>query len=269
MASRKDEIKQKAKAEREARQKREKRSRLKFQLGIVGVAVAALTAITIVLVSATGSSSLTPANMAGGGVRFANSSLTAVSSPAKDEFNIKTEPLSTDKTDVRIYIDYMCPFCGQFEQAYGDYLSGLVASGDIDLEYHPISILDRSSAGTKYSTRAAGASACVAESAPEQWLSFNQLMFDNQPEEGLAGLTNEEIKGLVSEANADNQDVISSCIDDNKYTGWAGKVTDAATEKLPFTDAGLAATPSVIVNGELFSSDDGEFQAYLDSVING
>jgi protein-disulfide isomerase len=64
------------------------------------------------------------------------------------------------------YIDFMCPICGQFEEAYGDAILELVDDGTITLNIHPISILDRYSQGTEYSTRAANAMYCVAEADP-------------------------------------------------------------------------------------------------------
>ncbi len=60
------------------------------------------------------------------------------------------------------YIDFMCPVCNQFEQLYGEAIDDLVDDGTITLNIHPISILDRASQGTEYSTRAANAMYCVA-----------------------------------------------------------------------------------------------------------
>ncbi len=60
---------------------------------------------------------------------------------------------SGDKVVVSVYFDFMCPYCGQFETIVGPTLDELVASGDILLDSHPVSILDRYSAGTDFSTR--------------------------------------------------------------------------------------------------------------------
>lgn len=267
MGTRKDEIKQKAQATRDAQKKKEKRSRLAFQGGIAGVILAAVVVVVLVVLGSSSAQAGTPGNMFSGGVQFKNSSLTPVSSPASDKFAIKTPPLPKDKVDVSIYIDYQCPFCNDFEKAYGDNLQSLAASGKIDLAYHPIAILDRSSSGTKYSTRAAGASACVAESAPSQWLAFNKLMFANQPAEGGTGLENDRIISITKEAKVDNADTISKCITDKKYDGWATKVTAAASKNLPHTNAGLAATPSIVVDGKLYAQADGDFSAYLNKLI--
>src|SRR5699024_12404568 len=51
------------------------------------------------------------------------------------------------------------------------------------LNLHPISILDRASQGTEYSTRAANAAYCVADEDGEAAYTFIDLLFRNQPAE--------------------------------------------------------------------------------------
>ena len=265
MGTRKEEIKLKAQAERDARNKKAKRSRIVFQLGIVGILLAAATVIALVVVTSTGAASVTPANMAGGGVRFEGGSLTPLASKSTDEFKIKTAPLSKEAVDVRIYVDYLCPFCNQFEQTYGDYLTGLVSSGDVALEYHPISILDRLSVGTKYSTRAAAASACVADNSPKSWLDYNNALFANQPEENSEGLTDKDLATLATTAGA--SEAAAKCIIDGDYVGWAGKNTKAATTEIPFINQGLQSTPTITVNGKLFDGSSTDFTEYINGLI--
>ena len=89
------------------------------------------------------------------------------------------------------YIDFMCPICNQFEQSYGTAIQGLVDDGTITLGIHPIAILDRSSQGTKYSTRAANAMYCVAVADADAVMPFMQAMYANQPQEGSTGLTDD------------------------------------------------------------------------------
>jgi len=72
-----------------------------------------------------------------------------------------------------VYEDFMCPICGEFEQLSKSVLDLDVSKGTLQVEYRPISFLDRESNGTEYSTRAANAvsqspsrSARVATVAP-------------------------------------------------------------------------------------------------------
>ena len=85
------------------------------------------------------------------------------------------------------YIDFMCPICNTFEQSYGPTIEGLVDDGSITLNIHPISILDRASQGTEFSTRAASAMYCVAVADAEASVPFMQAMYANQPAEGSTG----------------------------------------------------------------------------------
>src|SRR5688572_12908229 len=56
---------------------------------------------------------------------------------------------------VEIVLDYMCPACGKFEQSNGGELDRLIQAGTAKVELRPISFLDRTSQGSRYSTRAA------------------------------------------------------------------------------------------------------------------
>src|SRR3954471_1560201 len=58
--------------------------------------------------------------------------------------------VGTGDSTMDTYIDFMCPICTQFEQAYGEAIQGLVGDGTITLGIHPIAILDDKSQGTEY-----------------------------------------------------------------------------------------------------------------------
>lgn len=263
MSKRKEEIRQQAREQRELRLKKERRSKNLFRLGVTGSIVAAIVVIVaIVLVSTNLGKANTPANLASGGVRFEAGSLIPVSSPASEEFKITTQPLAEDAVDVRIYVDYLCPFCNQFELTYGKMLNDLVASGDIDLEYHPISILDRLSVGTKFSTRAAAASACVAEHQPDKWSAFNETLFANQPAENTEGLNNTVLVNIAKDVQA-TEPAVEKCITDGENMAWVTQNTKAALEEIPFINQGLSQTPTIVVNGKLFDGSE-DFASYID-----
>jgi protein-disulfide isomerase len=147
---------------------------------------------------------------------------------------------------VDTYIDFMCPVCNEFEQAYGPTLEELVDDGSITLNIHPISILDRLSNGTDYSSRSAGAAYCVAEDDPANVLPFVQAMFANQPAENSSGLTDDEIVGIAQQAGASGD--VAECIADGTYTRFA----TAMTRETPVQEGAQGiATPTVAVNGEV------------------
>ncbi|EYR62115.1 DSBA oxidoreductase, partial [Actinotalea ferrariae CF5-4] len=69
------------------------------------------------------------------------------------------EGADADAVTVKVYSDFLCPFCQLFEQTNGPVLADLRSAGDVVTEYHLVSILDRAAAGSQYSTRAAAAAA--------------------------------------------------------------------------------------------------------------
>ena len=141
----------------------------------------------------------------GGLVVFLNNQATAPGvAPDGGNVNQETGAISFGGGDdeVDVFVDFMCPICGDFEDAYGEQLQSAAASDDITLNIHPISILDRYSQNTKYSTRAAGAAYCVAENAPDSFLDFFNFMFSNQPEENTAGYTDEELASYAEQVGA-------------------------------------------------------------------
>ena len=168
--------------------------------------------------------------------------------PVPAAANINTETggiaVGTGSNSVDTYVDFMCPYCNQFEQAEGETIRQLIDDGSITLNVHPVSILDRVSQGTQYSTRSASAAYCVAESDPDALLDFITAMYAQQPAESSPGLTDDEIVAIAEGAGATNS---SSCITDGTYMDFATTMT----QNLPTNPAtGGASTPTLVVNGE-------------------
>ena len=188
-----------------------------------------------------------------GVVVWLNSTATSPGEPPKAEsVNQETGAISvgTGPVEVATYIDFMCPACNAFEQKYGDALTDLVDDGSITLNIHPIAILDSASQGTEYSTRAANALYCAAETAPESVVPFMQALFAGQPAERTPGLSDEEILGIASSAGVTG---IDSCVADQTYD----KFVTAMTAKTPVQPGAPGiSTPTVSINGETISNTD-------------
>lgn len=151
-----------------------------------------------------------------------------------------------DRT-IETYVDFICPACGNFETVYGPKIEQLVDQGDVTLQVHPISILDRASSGTKFSTRSASAMYCVAENDPDAAFGFFQGMFANQPKEGSSGLDDLTIVNIARDAGAGDESV--KCIEDGTYTKWV----TAQTKLTPTVKGKNISTPTVLVNGEIIT----------------
>lgn len=177
----------------------------------------------------------------GGVVVFLNNQATAPgaapqSAIVDDESGAVSFGAGEDVIDT--YVDFMCPACNAFEQQYGERLQDAAADDSITLNIHPISILDRFSQNTEYSTRAAGAAYCVAEKAPDAFLDFFNLLFERQPEENSTGLTDDELAAIAEETGAG---AAGDCIADGTYRDYVGDQTDAHE---------IQGTPTVEINGE-------------------
>ncbi|MFC8924218.1 DsbA family protein [Cellulosimicrobium sp. NPDC057127] len=166
-----------------------------------------------------------------------------------------------EAVEIGVYLDYMCPICGTFEETNGETLDALRESGDATVVLHPVSILDRTSQGSQFSTRAAAAAAFVADQAPEAMNEFNTLMFENQPAEGTEGLTDEQIADLAEQAGAP-ADVAAQIADGTAaetYADWVATATSLVTqdEALSNPQSGGFGTPTITIDGERW---DGNWQ---------
>lgn len=139
-----------------------------------------------------------------------------------------------------IYEDFQCPVCKQFEEQSGATVDQLVADNKVKVLYHPIAILDRYSS-TNYSTRSAAAAGCSVPTG--KYRDYANALFAQQPAEGSAGLTNDQLVDIGTQAGISDGD-FADCVRSQKYKGWTQKVTDAATK------SGVTGTPTVLVNGK-------------------
>jgi len=233
-----------------AQQKRRQRGvRLGLQIGLGVVLLAAATIVTLVLVDSVKPAGPGPDNMAQGGITIGQDlkAVTATGSPA---------PSATDGSGavrITMYIDYLCPTCGQFEDANGAYIESLVDSGAATVDIHPIAILSNRSQGTKYSLRAANAAACVADKSPDQFFAVNKALFAKQPEENTAGLTDAQLTKLVTGVDGlRERSAITNCIQDQTFAKWVDERTSAVTDgDIPGSSLKeFPGTPIVLVNGQ-------------------
>ncbi len=154
---------------------------------------------------------------------------------------------STALVTLALYLDYMCPFCGQFEQANAAEIERLVADGTARLHLYPLSFLDRMSAGTRYSTRAANAVATVADRAPDKLLAFHKALFTEQPAEGSKGLSDDRVASLARGAGVPKQVVAD--MGQRRFEPWIAKSTEQVFA------GGITGTPTVKINGQVFTGD--------------
>jgi protein-disulfide isomerase len=140
---------------------------------------------------------------------------------------------------VEAFIDFLCPYCRRFELSSGPALALMVADAQISLIYHPMNFLDEAST-TTYSTRAAAASGCAADLG--RFVEYAHALFENQPPEGGAGLSDAELADVGRAAGLD-EPAFAASLSEGPYLDWPSFVTARAT------DSGVSATPTVLVAG--------------------
>jgi protein-disulfide isomerase len=261
-AERTAQAREKARAIREEQLKKEKRNKLLVGWGIVVAIVVIIGIIAAVVVGNVQNNAPiadqgpTPANgNVHGGVTLLAGSEIVKSDPASvNVADVPSAPATKPATvtvpggeaeagkpvKVVAYIDFICPVCKRFETTYGDALTKLRNDGKISLEYRPLGFLDQQST-TNYSSRAANAAACVANTSPEKYADFFNLLFERQPAEGSAGISDKDLKAMATEVGAAN---IDSCVDSKQYRPWVKVATQEAAA------IGITGTPTIFVDGK-------------------
>jgi protein-disulfide isomerase len=267
-AERTAEAREKAREIREAQLKKDTRNKLLIGWGIV-VAVVAILAIVALVVSSNirnnapvADEGPTPANgnIHGGVTLLANSEVVK-SDPAT--VNVKDVPSKpeTPPAEVKapgaeaeagkpvkvvVYIDFICPGCKRFETTYNEQLTSLRNEGKISLEYRPLGFLDLQST-TNYSSRAANAAACVVNESPEKYSDFVNALFEKQPAEGSAGLSDDDLKKMATDVGAKS---IDTCVEEKKYRPYVKVATQEAAA------IGVTGTPTAFVDGKQWGKGD-------------
>jgi protein-disulfide isomerase len=148
-------------------------------------------------------------------------------------------PIGAGPVSVDAYIDFLCPFCRDFELSSEAALNAMIADGAITLVYHPMSFLDDAST-TRYSSRAAAAAGCASDYG--KFPEYVHALFASQPPEGGPGLSDAELVDLGGSAGLAGPE-FGACVRSGRYLDWPAYVTDVAT------GLNVSATPTVLVDG--------------------
>ncbi|OJX72407.1 thioredoxin domain-containing protein [Leifsonia sp. 71-9] len=261
---------EKARQLRTSQQRKDRRNRALIGGGIAIGVLAVIAIVAVVIVGAIRPTVPGPKNMASDGV-VVGAGLKVATTPAlaADSKPVASTPDPDGAAvDIRIYADYLCDLCGDFQRTNLSQLEPLVKDGAVTVEMHPVAIYTSHSAGTKYSLRAANAAACVANYSPEAFWAFNSSLFEKQPKEGSPGLSDQQLKSRVASAKAASVSSIDSCIDDGRFKTWVTTASDRALSgPIPNSDVKkMTNALLVLVNGKpytgsLTSADD--FKAFI------
>ncbi|WP_374975110.1 DsbA family protein [Microbacterium trichothecenolyticum] len=269
---------------------RQSRARLIRRTSLVAVAVAFVAVIAVVVTWTVSSSAskptMSPAKGVDGGFVVTDVTGAGVaddpgvgglvdgeaSTAPETEPTPTATPTEAPAVDIRVYVDYLSTGSREFQLANMKQLSTWVDNGAATLAYYPVAMLTAKSNGTKYSLRAAGAAACVAQHAPDYFFAFNDALLRQQPEVDSDGLTDDELATLAQATGLDSPKVVRACIEDQSYASWAKSATEQALKELPDTDGvALTGTPMVLVNGTQYVGkldDPKEFAQFVLTVAS-
>ena len=259
-----------------------RRIALQFAIGVVILAVVAVLVVLVVhskqgtakTVEKAAVSAPAPKNMRSDGVLIAGGSgtLRTVLTPAVTG----NKPVPTNVTklgstaNIVEYVDFQCPFCFEFEETNLANIATWVGDGRATLELHPIAILDRSSEGTRYSSRAANAAACVADYDPQRYIFVAAALYQKQPAEGTRGLTDTQLIAALASAGASGP-AIDSCVKTEKFKAFVAASTlravDGTFTGVATTPSTFQGTPTVFVDGALYNgsiTDAAAFTAFVE-----
>ena len=159
---------------------------------------------------------------------------------------------------VTVFQDYQCPACKGAEDLLGKPLNDLSSKGEIKLQYHTLTFLDRNLRNDS-SSRAAMAAA--AADVVGKYEAYHDVVYSHQPKEEGAGYTDEQLrKEFASEAGITGKDLTTfQRVYDNKQTEqFVKNGSDQGLQELQ--KFGSAGTPTFLVDGKPWEGW-GDFQA--------
>lgn len=154
-----------------------------------------------------------------------------------DGQGIEINPKAKIKVD--FYEDFRCPNCRNFEALNNAYIDKIVASGQIDAVFHPMSFI------ASDSLLAAAASACASDEG--YYLAMHTALYAYQPSpykvsERTAYWTDKTLVALGHSIGITSPKY-DSCVNTGKYLTWANSINTYAASQ------NINGTPTVIVNG--------------------
>jgi protein-disulfide isomerase len=175
---------------------------------------------------------------------------------SKDGYGKKVSGAPT----IAIYMDPLCPGCGNFNRQVDPTLKAMMDAGQVNLDLHPMAFMDQLSTDS-YSSRAAGAMAYIADhdSDPNHLLQYISNIYaqDFQPEEGTSNykpVSDAKLKEQAVKAGVPEK--IAAKAFGGEYKPWLEAI-DTYTPKrkdlwnVSGQSKGTMTTPTVTINGKM------------------
>ena len=193
---------------------------------------------------------------------WASSEPVAASYPVTADGVVVTAGQANAPVTVDVYEDYLCPYCERFETRSADDITAALNQGKIKVNYHALNILDAGTKPAGYSTLAANAALCAVPA--NIWPAFHAKLFAEQPAEGSAGMTAEQLTKIGTDLGAGPD--FGTCVAANSNAAGISAASDTASANPALQTDGQFGTPTVAVGGQKIdvSSTD-----WLSQVLGG
>ncbi|WP_188274165.1 thioredoxin domain-containing protein [Streptomyces sp. CBMA152] len=202
---------------------------------IVGAAVVCVLGLAAVI-------GVIAANTKGGSSKKAAGPVMAPSGAGgKDSLAIPVGASDAPST-LTIWEDFRCPACMAFETSFRPTIHELENSGQIRVQYHLATLIDRNLGGSG-SLRAANAAGCAQDAG--KFPEYHDVLYTNQPQEtDDAYAKNAKLIELAGKVPGLDTAGFRACVEDGRHNSWVAKSNDA------FQNGGFNGTPTVQLNGE-------------------
>ena len=172
-----------------------------------------------------------------------------------------TAPVTLD-----LWLDFRCPPCADFAMNIEPRLiADYVESGKVKIVYHDLTVVDMSHGGTE-SRDAASAARCAADQG--KFAEFTPWLWANQsPDESAGAFTAQRLVAIGQAAGMD-MSKFQACVTAGTHDA------DVEAEAQSGMSAGLASTPSALVNGVRVGNNDvvptyEQLKAAIDAALKG
>lgn len=166
------------------------------------------------------------------------------------------------KKTIDIYADFLCPVCKQFEESFKAQIQEQINSGNLQVRYHMLPMLNQKSDPPGYSLDSANASLAAADAG--KFLAFHDALFKDQPEEGARGFDKGQLIKLGQDVGITDpafaMAVNSGAHEQQINDAYAKISADPALEQDFGGGQKGFGTPTVTANGQIVKLEDGWLQ---------
>lgn len=153
-----------------------------------------------------------------------------------------------------VYEDFRCPICEQVESTLGPTMQQMADAGQIRLEFHIASFLDRNLGGngSKYAANAAGCAQDAGKFKP-----YHDVLYANQPDESSDKFgKNSNLLDLAGKVEGLRSPAFDQCVNDLAYAPWV-KASQEEFNRAKVGDSQVTGTPTIAMNNQKLKYTEG------------